>query len=89
LFENYTRYTKPNAIKATEAYVALARQHGMEPAQMALAYVNTRSFVTSTIIGATSMDQLTADINSIELRLSPDVLEQIEEIHRRFPNPAP
>ena len=89
LFENYTRYTKPNAIKATEAYVALSRQHGMEPAQMALAYVNARSFVTSTIIGATSMDQLTADINSIELRLSPDVLEQIEEIHRRFPNPAP
>lgn len=89
LFENYKRYVKPNAIKATEAYVALAEQHGLEPAQMALAYVNTRPFLTSTIIGATSMDQLYADIDSIELTLSPEVLEQIEEIHRRYPNPAP
>jgi aryl-alcohol dehydrogenase-like predicted oxidoreductase len=89
LFENYKRYVKPNAIKATEAYVALAKQHGLEPAQMALAYVNTRPFLTSTIIGATSMDQLYADIDSIDLTLSPEVLEQIEEIHRRYPNPAP
>ncbi|KPK12281.1 MAG: aldo/keto reductase [Acidithiobacillales bacterium SG8_45] len=89
LFENYTRYTKPNAISATEAYVALARQQGLDPAQMALAYVNSRPFLTSTIIGATSMDQLNADIDSIELKLAPDVLEQIEEIHRRYPNPAP
>lgn len=89
LFENYTRYTKPNAVHATEAYVALARQQGLDPAQMALAYVNSRPFLTSSIIGATSMDQLNADIDSIELTLSPDVLEHIEEIHRRYPNPAP
>jgi aryl-alcohol dehydrogenase-like predicted oxidoreductase len=89
LFESYTRYLKPNALKATEEYVALAKQYALDPAQMALAYVNTRPFLTSTIIGATSMDQLIADIESIDVTLTPEILEQIEAIHQRYPNPAP
>ena len=89
LFENYTRYIKPNALEATKAYVALAQQHGLDPAQMALAYVNTRPFLTSTIIGATSVEQLVDDIESIDIKLTPEVLAQIEVIHQRFPNPAP
>ena len=89
LFESYTRYVKPNAIKATEAYVKLASDYSMDPVQMALAYVNTRSFLTSTIIGATSMKQLEADINSIDVKLTEDLLKGIEEIHLRYPNPAP
>jgi aryl-alcohol dehydrogenase-like predicted oxidoreductase len=89
LFENYTRYTKPNAIKATAAYVNLAREASLDPAQMALAYVNARSFLTSTIIGATTIEQLELDIGSISLQLPKDVLNAIDEIHLRYPNPAP
>ncbi len=89
LFQEYSRYTKGQGIKATEAYVQLARDHNLDPAQMALAFVNTRPFVTSTIIGATTMDQLKTDIDSIDLVLSEEVLQGIDEIHQRYPNPSP
>ena len=56
---------------------------------MALAYVNSRSFVYSNIIGATNMEQLQANIASIDLKLSDEVLEKIEQVHRANPNPAP
>ncbi len=89
LFPNYTRYSSPAAIAATEKYVALARAHDLDPAQMALAYVNTRSFLTSTIIGATTMEQLRSNIGSIDLNLPADVLEGIEAIHNEHANPSP
>ncbi len=88
-FPEYDRYTNQEATAATSEYVALARSMNLSPAQMALAYVNSRSFLTSSIIGATSMQQLQENITSIDLRLSDDVLKQIEAIHKRFPNPAP
>lgn len=89
LFPGYDRYSKPRAIAATKEYVSLARNMGMSPAQMALAYVNSRPFLTSNIIGATSMEQLRENIVSADLQLSSDVLKRIEFIHRKFPNPAP
>ncbi len=89
LFPEYTRYSCPAAVAATEAYVSLARSHGLEPAQMALAYVNSRPFLTSTIIGATSMQQLRSNIDSINLTLSDEVLSAIEEIHNSHANPSP
>jgi len=89
LWPNYSRYTNPQALTATEDYVSLAQRHDLDPAQMALAYVNSREFVTSTIIGATSMAQLAADIGSAELVLSPEILAEIEAIHTRQPNPSP
>jgi aryl-alcohol dehydrogenase-like predicted oxidoreductase len=89
LFESFTRYSNPNAVKATQRYADLAKSHGLDPAQMALAYVNTRSFLTSNIIGATSMEQLKTDINSVNIVLSPEVLAGIEDIHVQFPNPSP
>lgn len=89
LWPNYSRYTNPQANVATQAYVDLARQHGLDPVQMALAYVNSRDFLTSTIIGATSMPQLISNIASAELVLSPDVLLAIEAIHTQHPNPSP
>lgn len=87
--DRYTRYTKPRAVEATEAYVALAREHGLDPAQMALAYVTSRPFVTSNIIGATTMEQLESNIASASLTLPDAVLEGIEAIHADIPNPAP
>jgi len=89
LWPNYSRYTNPQAIAATEAYVSLARQHGLEPSQMALAYINRREFLTSNIIGATSLAQLETNIASAELVLSASVLTEIEAIHARHPNPSP
>ncbi len=89
LFPEYTRYSNPVAESATARYVALAREHRLDPAQMALAFVNSRPFLTSTIIGATGMEQLKSNIASIELSLSPQVLEGIEAIHTAHPNPSP
>jgi aryl-alcohol dehydrogenase-like predicted oxidoreductase len=86
---DYNRYSSEQAVEATRAYVALAREHGLDPAQMALAYVNSRSFLTSNIIGATTMEQLKANIDSAELALPEPVIEGIEAIHTRLPNPSP
>jgi len=89
LFDRFTRYSNPEAQQATSEYVALAGRHGLDPAQMALAFVTSRPFVTSNIIGATTLEQLGADIASIDLTLSDELLQAIEAIHRRQPNPAP
>ncbi len=89
LFDRFQRYRGQRGQLATEAYVSLARSQGLDPAQMALAYVASRPFVTSVIIGATSLDQLASNLKSLDLRLSPLVLSAIEEIHRGNPNPCP
>jgi aryl-alcohol dehydrogenase-like predicted oxidoreductase len=89
LFDRFQRYLTPQGLAATEAYVALARQHGLDPAQMALAFVHSRPFLTSTIIGATTMEQLQANIASIDMELSADLLAEIEAVHTRYPNPCP
>lgn len=89
LWPHYERYSNPQAVAATDKYVQLAHEHGLDPAQMALAYVHSRPFLTSTIVGATNMAQLRANIASIELQLSDEVLEGIEAIHQQHPNPSP
>jgi aryl-alcohol dehydrogenase-like predicted oxidoreductase len=89
LYPDYTRYSNPQAVSATEHYASLARQHDLDPAQMALAYANSRPFLTSTIIGATSMEQLKSNIASIDLTLSDEILASIEDIHQQIPNPSP
>lgn len=89
LFPDYTRYSSAAAITATGKYVALAQQHRLDPAQMALAYANSRPFLTSTIIGATTMEQLKNNIDSINVTLSAEVVERIEAIHAEHSNPSP
>ncbi|HJV07339.1 MAG TPA: NADP(H)-dependent aldo-keto reductase [Chromobacteriaceae bacterium] len=89
LFERFTRYTNPQAQAATEAYVTLAQQHGLSPVQMALAFVNSRPFVISNLIGATTLLQLRENIDSINVSLTPELLQAIDAIHQRHPNPAP
>lgn len=89
LFERFKRYSNPQAEEATRAYVEIARNHGLDPAQMALAFVNSRSFLTSNIIGATDLRQLEDNLASETLELDREVLDAIEEVHRRIPNPAP
>ena len=89
LFERFSRYTNPRCEHATAAYVELARSHGLNPAQMALAFVTSRPFVTSTIIGATNLEQLQDNLDSANIRLDDNILEAIEAIHADNPNPAP
>ncbi|CAN5165846.1 NADP(H)-dependent aldo-keto reductase [soil metagenome] len=84
---NSERYNPKHAQPAAQAYVDLAKKYGLDPAQMALAFVNSREFVTSNIIGATSMDQLKTDIASIDVELSDEVLDEIDKIHLAHPNP--
>lgn len=89
LYERFNRYSNPQAESATAEYVALARRHGMDPAQLALAWVTSRPFTTASIIGATTLEQLDADLASIEVELSDELIAEIEAIHTAQPNPAP
>ncbi len=89
LYERFSRYTGDRAADATRAYAELAHQHGLSPAQMALAWVNSREFVTSNIVGATSMDQLKENIGSADITLSADIVSAIEAIHDEFTYPCP
>jgi aryl-alcohol dehydrogenase-like predicted oxidoreductase len=89
LYPEMSRYSHPLAMQTAEKYCRLARDNGLSPAQMALAYINSREFLTSNIIGATSMQQLEENINSIHITLPENLLEEIESIHTSQPNPAP
>lgn len=89
LFSRFSRYTGEVAERAVEQYVSLARAHGLDPAQMALAFVTQQGFVTSNIIGATTEAQLLSNIESAQLHLSDELVDGINEIHRAIPNPCP
>lgn len=89
LFERFTRYTGGRGAKATRAYVDLAASQGLSPVQMALAYVTSREFVTSTIIGATTLEQLRENLGSVSVSLGDDVLEAIEDLNREYTYPCP
>ena len=83
------RYAKPNVPAASREYVRIAQEAGLTPATMALAFARTRWFNSVVILGATNLDQLKDNLDSAEVVLSAEVLEQIEAVHRKYPNPAP
>lgn len=89
LFPQFTRYSNENCYKATRLYKELAEANGMTLTQMALAFVNHQDFVTSTIIGATTMKQLQENIATFETVLSPKIISEINKIQELIPNPAP
>jgi len=89
LFPRFARYSGEKAEEAAKHYLKIAEDNNMTLAQMSLAFVNQQPFVTSTIIGATNIEQLKENIDSIDVTLSEDVLQQIEEVHQVIPNPAP
>lgn len=84
-----SRYSAARTDAATSAYVALARKYGLEPSQMALAWVHRRPGVASSLIGATSLDQLTQNIAAFDLTLPAELMAEIEAVHRDNPTPAP
>lgn len=89
LFPRFSRYSSKNATEATKRYLQIAEDNNMSLAQMSLAFVTDRPFMTSNIIGATSLEQLEENIDSINIRLSNDVMNAINEVHADIPNPAP
>jgi aryl-alcohol dehydrogenase-like predicted oxidoreductase len=89
LFPNFTRYTKPNCFKATQLYKELAEANNLTLTQMAIAFVKQQQFVTSTIIGATSMEQLKENISAFDVVLSSEINLKIDRIQELIPNPAP
>lgn len=89
LFPRFARYSSENSTKATKRYLELAKTLQISLTTLALAFVNQRPFVTSNIIGATTLEQLKENIESVNYDLDADVLKQINDIHSQIPNPAP
>jgi len=89
LFPRFSRYSSEKSTEATKKYLKIAQEHNLSLAQMALAFVSQKPFVTSNIIGATNLTQLKENIGSIDISLNKDILNSIEEIHAEIPNPAP
>ena len=89
LFKGWERHLNPLAMNAYEEYHKLAKEYNMTMAQLAQAFVNSRPFVTSNIIGATTMDQLKENIDSVNIELSDEIMKKINVIHNNNPNPSP
>jgi len=89
LFPNFVRYTNENCFKVTRLYQNLAHDCGLTLTELSLAFVHHQKFVTSTIIGATSLDQLEENINAFDIMLTDAVIKEINKIQELIPNPAP
>ena len=85
----FTRYSNDKCKKAVIEYLAVAKKFKLSLTQLALAFVNTRPFVSSNIIGATTLSQLKENIDSVNINLSPEIIKEINKIHEQTPNPAP
>ena len=89
IFSRFSRYMNPAAEAATERYCQIAEAYDLTPTQLALAFVNSRPFVTANIIGATTMEQLRENIASVQVKLGEDVLAEIDAVQKEISNPAP
>jgi aryl-alcohol dehydrogenase-like predicted oxidoreductase len=85
----WTRYNKPNTTKAVDAYYEISKKHNLDFAQMSLKFCEIQPFMTSVIIGATTMEQLKTNIESVNINLSDEVIDEINEIQKIYPNPCP
>lgn len=88
-YKQMARYNRQESWDATEKYLEIAEKHNLSLAQMSLAFINDQAFNTSTIIGATNMEQLKENIGSAQVSLSKEILKEIEAVHEAIPNPAP
>ncbi|WP_440922917.1 aldo/keto reductase [Candidatus Pelagibacter sp.] len=85
----WTRYKKPNSNKAIDAYYEIAKKYKLDLAQMSIKFLEIQSFVTSVIIGATTMEQLKTNIESVNIILTDEIIHEINEIQKYYPNPCP
>ena len=89
LFKGWERHLNPLAMKAYEKYSEVAKDFSLTMVQLAQAFVNSRPFVTSNIIGATTMDQLKENVESINIEFTDEMMDRVNEIHNNNPNPSP
>jgi aryl-alcohol dehydrogenase-like predicted oxidoreductase len=87
--EFWTRYNKPNSNRAIDAYYEIAKKYGLNLAQMALKFLEIQPFVTSVIIGATTIEQLKTNIESVNVNLTNEIIKEINEVQTIYPNPCP
>ena len=85
----WTRYAKPNTDKAVEAYYKIAKKNNLDLTQMSLKFLEIQPFVTSVIIGATTMEQLKTNVESVNIILTEDTIKEINEVQKIYPNPCP
>ena len=88
-FDFWTRYRKPNTEKAIELYYEISNKYGLDMSQMSLKFCEIQDFMTSVIIGATTMEQLKTNIESVNIKLSDDVIKEINNVQTIYPNPCP
>jgi aryl-alcohol dehydrogenase-like predicted oxidoreductase len=87
--EFWTRYNKPNSDKAINAYFEISKKYKLDLAQMSIKFLEIQPFITSVIIGATTMDQLKTNIESVNINLTDEIIEEINEVQKIYPNPCP
>ena len=85
----FTRYSNERCLDAVKQYAEIAKNHDISLTHLSLAFVNLQPFVTSNIIGATTMEQLKENIESVDINLSDEIIEEINQVHENQPNPAP
>ena len=85
----WSRYNKPNAGKAIDAYYEVAKKNGLDLAQISLKFLEIQPFVTSVIIGATTMEQLKTNIESVNVNLKDEIIKEINDVQTIYPNPCP
>ena len=85
----WSRYSNKNAEKAVELYYEISKKHDLNLAQMSLKFLEIQPFVTSVIIGATTMEQLKTNIESVNINLIDEVIKEINEVQKIYPNPCP
>ena len=89
LFPTLKRYSNENSIKAAKLYEEVAKKHNISLTHLSLSFVNDRPFVTSNIIGATNLEQLKENIESINIKLSDEIISELNSINNKIPNPSP
>ena len=88
-YDFWTRYRKPNTEKAVEEYFKISEKYGLDMSQMSIKFCEEQEFMTSVIIGATTMDQLKTNIESVKVKLDQEVINEINNVQKIFPNPCP
>jgi aryl-alcohol dehydrogenase-like predicted oxidoreductase len=89
LFKDFTRYNNENSIKAIEEYYKISQKFNLDFAQMSIKFCEIQPFVTSVIIGATTMQQLKTNVESVNVKLNNEIINEINEVQKIYPNPCP
>ena len=89
LFKDFTRYNNENGIKAIEEYYKISQKFNLDFAQMSIKFCEIQPFVTSVIIGATTMQQLKTNVESVNVKLNNEIINEINDVQKIYPNPCP